>query len=97
MSPLESLLHSADVAGFSPVFFADGAPDLQSLDPVLTNDFVSHLSSDPDPGTVVVNDPALFDQLTSVPEPSSASRQAFPLFWQMFFSAFAKGTTLGLS
>jgi hypothetical protein len=79
LSPLESLIHSADVAGFDPVFFADGAPDLQILDPVLTNDFVSHLSSDPDPGTVFVNDPALFDQLTSVPEPSSMSILLFGL------------------
>ena len=86
LSPLESFVQSANVAGFNPVFFADAAPDQQISSPLLTNDFVSHLASTPDPGFTFVDNPALFNELIGVPEPSTLALLAAGLIAMIYMA-----------
>jgi hypothetical protein len=75
LSALEARSVGAAVDGFAPVYFADLAPAFQVADPLLSNNFVSHTSSAPDPGKVYVENLALYDQYLNqqvqVPEPGT--------------------------
>jgi len=86
LSPLTSLVEAVDVAGFNPVFFADAGPDQQVAGPVLTNDFVNHTSSNPDPGVILASNLALFNELMAVPEPSTLPMLAVGLIGLIFIA-----------
>jgi hypothetical protein len=90
LSAFGSLVQSANVAGFNPVFFADIAPDQLISGPVLSNDFISHLSSAPDPGFTFADNPALFNELIGVPEPSTLPVLALGLIGMIFISKVSR-------
>jgi hypothetical protein len=71
LSPLDDLVRAASVEGFDPVYFAEEAQDFEVLDPLLTDDFITHTASVADPGHVYEYDPELLTALTAVPEPGT--------------------------
>ena len=77
LSPLESLVHTAVVDGFDPVYFADAGQDFLVSDALPTDDFTSHFSSTPDPGQVYAFNPEFYDRLLAVPEPGSLELPRF--------------------
>ena len=80
LTPFSALIHSANAAGFDPVYFADAANDFVVAEPSIDHSFVSHTASQTDPGTTFVLNEALYDQLTApVPEPTPTS--LLPVTW----------------
>ena len=75
LSSLDGLVHAATAVGFDPVLFADESQDFFVSDPLLTDEFVSHGASVPDPGFVYEYNPEFYEELLSAtaPEPTTLS------------------------